>query len=216
MAIRVFIADDHAMFREGLKAVLRQYEDFEVVGEAEDGPRTLACLDKVEADVLLLDLTMPGGMSGARVAEEALRAHRGLAVVVLTMHEDEYYLRELFEIGAIGFVLKRSSPDILVQAIKAAKKGQHFIDPGIATPVVSAFLGRQGERSRRLDLFTERECEVVKLLALGYTNAEVARKLHISERTVESHRNRVMTRLNLRSRAELVQFAIDNGLIPTK
>ncbi|NOZ01610.1 MAG: response regulator transcription factor [Deltaproteobacteria bacterium] len=214
MAIRIFLADDHTIFRHGLRAVLEKHSDFEVVGESSNGPETLQRLKGVKSDVLVLDLSMPGGLSGARVAEEALKEHPRLAIVVLTMHEDEYCLKEMFEIGASSFVLKRSSPESLAEAIRSAFRREHYVDPALSDHMVTAFIGRQaGETPRRMDQLTTREREVCRLLALGHTNAEVGRKLHISQRTVETHRTNIMKRLGLKNRAELVRFAIDNQLL---
>jgi len=186
----------------------------EVVGETGDGLSTIEAVDRQEVDVLLLDITMPK-LSGPRVAEAVLKKRPHLAIVVLTMHEDEYYLQELFKIGARGFVLKKSTGTDLLQAIRAADRGQQYIDPALAGHVISSYVGRQspGKAQGRLDLLTPREQEVCTLLAYGHTNAEIAGKLFISKRTVETHRTNLMAKLAMRSRAELVRFAIDNGLV---
>ncbi|MBI5529306.1 MAG: response regulator transcription factor [Deltaproteobacteria bacterium] len=217
MSIRIVIADDHTIFRHGLRALLERFGDFPVVGEASDGPETLKRLTEVEADVLVLDLSMPGGMSGARIAEEALKAHPGLAIVVLTMHQDEYYLREMLAVGARAFVIKNSAPENLAAAIRAAHGREYYVDSSLAGHTVSAFLGRPAAKGgKRVDVLTPREQEVCRLLALGHTNGEVGKKLHISERTVESHRMKIIERLGIKNRAELVQFAMDNGLLTTR
>ena len=215
MPLRIIVADDHALFRHGLRAVLQQQPDIVVVAEAADGHETLRRVADTEADVLLLDLRMPGGISGARTAEEALRLRPHLAIVVLTMHEDEYYLREMLAIGVQAYVLKKSHPEALLEAIRAAARGEQFVDPALMGHLVTTFVGRRQRRPRkaRLELLTPRERQVAALVALGYTNAEIGRKLAISEKTVETHRRNVMTRLELRNRAELVRFAIDNGLV---
>lgn len=216
MGIRIFLADDHAIFRSGLRALLERSGDITVAGEAADGHETLAKLKKAKADVLVLDLSMPGGISGARLAEEVIASHPETAVVVLTMHRDEYYLRELLKVGARGFVVKSSPPEHLVAAIHAAARGEFYVDPTMAAHTVSAFIGRSATpHPPRAELLTPREREVCALLAFGHTNAEVGKKLNISERTVESHRKKIMERLELDSRAELVQFAMDNGLFKT-
>lgn len=214
MPIRILIADDHAVFRSGLKALLEKEPELEVVGETGDGWSTIKAACRTDVDVLLLDLSMPG-LSGSRVAEAVLRERPHLAVVVLTMHEDEYYLQELFKIGARAFVLKKSSGTDVVQAIRAAYRGEHYVDPALAGHVISSYVGRTPARKKegRLELLTPREQEVCKLLAYGYTNTEIAEKLFISERTVETHRTNLMKKLDVKSRAELVRFAIDHGLL---
>ena len=214
--IRILITDDHTLFRHGIRGLLDREGDLEIVGEAETGSETLRLLEETRPDVLLLDLSLPGGMSGAQTAEEALKIAPKLAIVVLTMHEDEYYLREMFAIGVHGFVLKRSRPEALITAVRAAASGEHYVDAALSRHVVSSFAGADaGAKSTkgRLALLTTREREVCRLLAMGHTNAEVAQQLFISDRTVESHRHKIMGKLDLKNRAELVRFAMDNDLL---
>ncbi len=215
MAIRIMLADDHAVFRSGLRALLEKEKDFRVVNESGSGVDTLRLLDDAAADVLLLDISMPG-LPGPRVAEEALRKRPSLAIVILTMHEDEYYLQEMLRIGVRGYVLKKSTGTELVHAIRAAYRGDCYIDPALANLVISPYVGKPASNDpNRLGVLTQREQEVCRLLALGHTNAEVGKQLFISDRTVETHRNNIMGKLGLKSRAELVRFAIDNGLLKT-
>lgn len=211
MSIRILIADDHAVFRSGLKALLDQESDLEVVGETGNGYDTIRAVEEEDVDVLILDITMPG-LAGPKVAETVLKKKPSLVIVVLTMHEDKYYLQELFRLGVRAYVLKKSTGTDVVQAIRAARNGDEYIDPALTNVVISSFVGRQ-PKTGRLDLATQREKEVLTLLALGHTNGEIAEKLCISERTVESHRTNIMNKLELKSRAELVRFAIDNGLL---
>lgn len=210
--IRVHIADDHAVFRSGLRALLDKEPDMEVVGETGSGFDTIRAADDTEFDVLLLDINMPG-LAGPRVAEAVLEKKPRQAIVVLTMHEDEYYVREMFRIGVKGFVLKQSTGSDLVQAIRAVRAGNQYIDPTVTGQVLGPFIGRKPRGKGRLGKITRREKEVCQLLALGHTNCEVAYQLSISERTVEAHRHKIMAKLELRSRAELVRFAIDNGVL---
>lgn len=212
MPIKTLIADDHSIFRSGLRALLEQEPDIEIVGETGDGFETIRAVEAQKVDVLLLDLTMPG-LPGAKVAETLLKEKPRLAIVVLTMHEDDYYLKELFKMGVKAFVLKKSSGRDLLQAIRRAYKGEKYVDPSLAGKVITAFVTDEPKsQSDRVDLLTPREKEVCTLLAYGHTNAEIADKLSISERTVESHRTNITVKLDLRSRAELVRFAIENGL----
>jgi len=214
MSIRILIADDHAVFRSGLKALLEKETDLEVIGETGNGFDTIRAAAEAEVDVLLLDIAMPG-LSGSKVAEAVLKDKPGIAIVVLTMHEDEYYLQELFRLGVRAYVLKKSTGTDVVQAIRAAMRGEQYIDPALAGLVISSYVGRQPSKQKagRLDLVTPREREVLCLLAYGHTNAEIAQKLCVSERTVETHRTNIMAKLELKSRAQLVRFAIDNGLL---
>lgn len=212
MPIKTLIADDHSIFRSGLRALLEQEPDIEIVGETGDGFETIRAVEAQKVDVLLLDLTMPG-LPGAKVAETLLKEQPRLAIVVLTMHEDDYYLKELFKMGVKAFVLKKSSGRDLLQAIRRAYKGEKYVDPSLAGKVITAFVTDEPKsQSDRVDLLTPREKEVCTLLAYGHTNAEIADKLSISERTVESHRTNITVKLDLRSRAELVRFAIEHGL----
>jgi two-component system response regulator NreC len=214
MPTRILIADDHAVFRSGLKVLLENEPDLEVVGETGNGFDTIRAVAEKDLDVLLLDVTMPG-LAGSKVAEAVLKDKPNLAIVVLTMHEDEYYLQEFFRLGVRAYVLKKSTGTDVVQAIRAAMKGEQYIDPALASLVISSYVGRQPRKPKaeRLDILTPRELEVVTLLAYGHTNAEIAEKLCISERTVETHRTNIMTKMEFKSRAELVRFAIDNGML---
>ena len=214
MSIRIFIADDHAVFRSGLKMLLEKEPDLQVVGETGNGFDTIRTVTETDLDVLLLDVAMPG-LPGARVAEEVLKCKPGLAIVVLTMHEDEYYLQEFFRLGVRAYVLKKSTGTDVAQAIRAAQKGKQYIDPALTNLVISSYVGRPPTKpkTRRVEIMTPRELEVLTLLAYGHTNAEIAERLSISERTVETHRNKIMAKMEFRSRAELVRFAIDNGLL---
>jgi DNA-binding NarL/FixJ family response regulator len=213
MSIRVLIADDHAVFRSGLRALLEKEQDLVVVGETGDGRETVRTATHEKIDVLLLDISMPG-LPGPQVAEAVLNERPRLAIVVLTMHEDDYYLQEMFRIGVRGFVLKKSTGTDLIQAIRTVFRGDQYVDPALGGRVISSFVGRNPQHQiGRANLLTPREREVCILLAYGHTNVEVAQKLSISERTVESHRTHLMAKLDLKSRAELVRFAIDNGLL---
>lgn len=211
MSIRVFLTDDHTIFRGGLKALLTQEEDFEIVGEAGDGVETLEALRRIETDVLLLDLTMPG-LSGSALVRTVIEQHPDVAVVILTMHSDEFYLRELFRVGAKGFVLKQSNPADLIRAIRMAYNGERYVDVSLAGMLVSPQSEAVKDESV-LGKLTPREKEVCTLLALGFTNAEIGLRLSISVRTVETHRSRIMTKFGFKSRAEIVRFAVDQGLL---
>jgi two-component system response regulator NreC len=216
MTIRVLLADDHAVFRSGVRALLEQEPDLEVTQEASTGPETLEALGQKAVDVLLLDLSLPGGLSGSQIAEAALEACPKLAIVVLTMHDDEYYLREMLHVGVQGYVTKKSDAADVVHAVRAAAQGSHFIDRSMVSHVVDSYIGKPtASKLGRLKTLTARETEVCRFLAMGYTNAEVGDRLSISRRTVDTHRANIMAKLSLRSRADVVRFAIDNGLLRT-
>ncbi len=214
MPIRILIADDHAVFRAGLKALLEKEQDMKIVAEAADGLEAAREATRLDIDVLLLDITMPG-LTGPQVAELVLHEKPELAIVAVTMHEDERYLHELFRRGVRGLVLKRSSGQEIIRAIRTAHRGEHYVDPSMAVRVLSALSGETARAggADRLARLTPREREVCRLLAHGHTNAEIAERLAISDRTVETHRSNIMAKLDLKSRAELVQFAIESGLL---
>ena len=213
MAIRIILADDHAVFRHGLCALLEKEEDFEVVGEASNGIEAMKLLEEVQADVLILDISMPG-LSGSKVAHEVIKKYPSTNIVILTMHEDEYYLQELLRIGVQGYVLKKSTGTELLQALRSVSLGNSYVDPALVNLVITPYVGRSKPNKPNKDTqLTRRESEICKWLAYGYTNAEVAEKLFISHRTVETHRTNIMAKLGLKSRAELVRFAIDNDLL---
>lgn len=212
MGIKILISDDHAIFRSGLRAYLEKIEDFVVEAESGNGFETLDILRNRKIDVLLLDISMPG-IPSLKVAEEALKINPNIAIVVLTMHEDEYYLKEFLKIGIKSYILKKSPPSELVHAIKAAHSGKHYIDPAFSQFMVSYMIEKPKKSRRKKAVLTTREEEVLKLLAMGYTNEEVARKLFISKRTVETHRANIMQKLNFKTRAELVRYALENGLL---
>lgn len=203
--IRVLIADDHTLVRSGLRALLEAQPDLEIVGEAEDGVVAVERCRKSRADVVVMDLTMPG-RGGIRATEDLRRECPGVKVVVLTMHDDEAYVHMARLAGAAGFVLKRSLATELIHAIRAAHAGRsHF--PPEDLPAPSPGPGTP------LDRLTDREREVLALVAHGHTAAEIAGRLHISDKTVETHRAHILDKLGLRTRADLVRFALDHGLL---
>jgi len=203
--VRVLLADDHALVRSGLRALLEGQEDIQVVGEAEDGVVAVERCRKLEPDVVVMDLAMPG-RGGISATEDIQRECPSAKVVVLTMHDDEAYLRMARLAGAAGFVLKKSLATELIQAIRAVHAGEtHFPASDETIPI---------KRDRApLDLITEREREVLALIALGHTTPQIAGKLHISEKTVETHRAHIGEKLGLRTRADLVRFALEHGLL---
>ncbi|MDW8308037.1 MAG: response regulator transcription factor [Verrucomicrobiales bacterium] len=203
--IRVLIADDHALVREGLRALLDAQPDLEVVGEAQDGVSAVTQSLHLKPDVVVMDLAMPG-RSGIKAIEDLRQASPATRVVVLTMHDDEAYVRLARLAGAQGFVLKRSLATELIRAIRAVHAGQtHF--PEVELPAPRQRGGSPAE------LLTEREREVLRLIAHGHTTAAIAARLHISEKTVETHRAHIAEKLGLRTRADLVHFAIEHGLL---
>ncbi|MDR7433532.1 MAG: response regulator transcription factor [Armatimonadota bacterium] len=212
--IRVLIADDHTIVREGIRMILTAQPDIEVVGEAANGQEAIELTRKLRPDVVVMDISMPG-VSGIH-ATKAIKAEMPeVNVLALTMHEDETYVFQLLKAGAAGYVLKRGAASDLVNAVRAASKGEAFLYPSVAKAVVQDYLQRveAGEERERWDGLTQREREILKLIAEGYTNQEIAQKLYISVKTVQTHRAHILEKLGLHDRTELVRYAIRKGLI---
>ncbi len=211
---KVLIADDHAIVREGVRMILAKEPDIEVVGEAEDGRQALDLVEQRRPNVVVMDISMPG-MGGIEATKKVKEQHPGVNVLALTMHEDETYVFQLLRAGASGYVLKRAAAQDLVQAVRAAAKGEAFLYPSVARKVVEDYLKRveAGEERERYDGLTEREREILTLIAQGLSNQQIAEKLYISIKTVQTHRAHVLEKLGLHDRTELVRYAIRKGLI---
>lgn len=205
--------DDHAVVRAGLAALLANQPGLAVVGEAGNGEQALALAAQLQPHVILMDLTMPG-MSGLEATAAVTRAHGDIRVLVLTMHEDEAYFFHALQAGASGYVLKESSMQELVAAIRAVHQGGVYFQPCMARKLLDQYLRRasEGEEEGIREL-TDRDQEVLRLIADGRTTREIATKLYLSPRTVERHRTQVMQKLGLHNRAELIRYAVRRGLI---
>ncbi len=212
--IRVLLADDHAVLRTGLKLLLSAQPDIEVVGEAADGGEAMAKARALRPDVILMDLTMPG-IGGSEATGRIKDESPGIKVLVLTMHDDPSYLRQLLKAGASGYILKKSADADLLSAIRAAHRGEVFLDSSLAAGLVDEVIRPAGPRRPRdaYETLSDREREVLKWVARGHTNQEIAEKLFLSVKTIETYRARVAEKLGLRGRAELVRFAMERGLL---
>ncbi|HEX9074917.1 MAG TPA: response regulator transcription factor [Anaerolineae bacterium] len=212
--IRIVVADDHTIVREGVRLLLDAQADMEVIGEAADGQQALTQVRKLKPDVALIDISMPvlNGLEATRaIKSEYPQVH----VIVLTMYESDEYFFQVLDAGASGYVLKKAASADLAAAIRAVNAGDVFLYPSVARRLVSDYLTRvkSGEEQTSYDGLTPREREVLKLIAEGHTNQVIAEKLVISPSTVQTHRTRIMQRLNLHSRAELIQYAMRKGLL---
>ncbi len=209
-SIRALIVDDHAVVRSGLRRVLEAEDDIEVVGEAGDAQRAVFEALETKPDLIVIDVVMPG-KSGIEAIPELLRAVSELKVLVLSMQDDPRYVREAFEAGASGYVLKEAADTELVAAVREVAAGGRYVHPALGARLVAAEVA---ERKRAAeDPLSEREREVLRLLALGHTNQEIAKLLYISVRTAETHRAHVMQKLGLSTRAELVRYALAEGML---
>jgi two-component system response regulator NreC len=208
--IRVLVVDDHAVVRSGLRLVLEREEGIEVVAEAGTADEGIRAARLEKPDVVLLDVVMPG-RSGLEAAEEIITASKGARVLVLSMQDDPTYVREAFAAGASGYMLKEAADIELVQAVREVASGGRYVHPTLGARLAQA----EVEAARRAadDPLSEREREVLRLLALGHTNQEIAKQLYISVRTAETHRAHIMQKLGLGTRAELVRYALANGML---
>jgi DNA-binding NarL/FixJ family response regulator len=210
MTIRVLVVDDHAVVRTGLRRVLDAEPDIETVGEAPNAERAVFEALELKPDVVLLDVVMPG-KSGIEGMPAVLQAVPATKVLVLSMQDDPRYVREAFDAGASGYVLKEAVDAEVVAAVRAVASGERYLHPALGARLIAA---DQEERKRAdADPLSEREREVLRLLALGHTNQEIAKMLFISVRTAETHRAHIMQKLHLGSRAELVRYALAERLL---
>jgi DNA-binding NarL/FixJ family response regulator len=209
--LRVLLADDHHVIRSGLKALIDNQPDMEVVGEAGDGRSALAETEARRPDVVIMDVSMPV-MGGAEATKLLKASWPDIKVLALTVHEEQGYLERLLQAGASGYVLKRAVADDLIHAIRAVATGGVYLDPTIAGMLLgSAARGTSREGHVVDDRLSDREAEVLALIAKGYTNREIAGRLEISTKTVETHKARAMEKLDLASRADIVSYAIRRG-----
>lgn len=208
--LRVFLADDHAIVREGMKRLIDAMPDMEVVGEASDGAVALEAIPAARPHVVVFDLTMPT-LSGAEATRRLRQIAPEIKIIALTVHEDKSYLRELLEVGASGYVLKRAAPDELINALRTVSTGGTFIDPRMTAKLVATLLTPRRGPVKKSDDLSERETEVLQHVAHGYTNKEIATALRVSVKSVETYKARAMEKLDLRSRIDIVRIAKERG-----
>jgi DNA-binding NarL/FixJ family response regulator len=213
--IRITIADDHAVLRSGLKAMLNYYPQFEVIAEAANGLETLASLEQCCPDVLILDLSMPG-MSGVECIKEIRHRRIPCRILVLTMYDEEEYVKEVLRAGADGYVLKKSADTDLIEGIIKVHAGKKYLNDLLSESLLENFLRASATNARQCDpysILSAREREVLRFLAQGYTNSEIGKRLSLSCKTIDTYRSRIMQKLNLHRKSELVNFAIQNKLV---
>jgi DNA-binding NarL/FixJ family response regulator len=209
--LRVLLADDHAVVREGLKALINAQADMEVSGEADDGSAACERAQALQPDVVVMDVSLPQ-MSGAQATERIRRECPRVKVLALSVHEDRAYLRQLLEAGASGYVLKRAAAEELIRAVRTVAGGGVYLDPSLAGKVVGGFVRKPAGRGTPAgEELSDREEEVVRLTAAGYSNKEIAGRLTLSVKTVETYKARSLEKLGLHSRADLVRYALDRG-----
>ena len=213
--IRVMIVDDHAVLRAGLRMLVNAQADMEVVSEAPDGENAVQEVLETKPDVTLLDLTMPR-VGGMKALQEIARNCRGTRVLVLTMHDDPAYLRSALAAGASGYLLKRAVDSELIAAIRAVHRGGIFVDPRLANILVQDVLAKKGTKAgptRPVNILSDRELQVLSLVARGYSSAQIAKQIFVGVKTVETYRSRFAEKLGLRTRSDVIRFAVQMGLL---
>lgn len=215
--IRILIADDHGVLRAGLRVLLNAEPDMEVVGEAGDGSEAIDKVSELQPDVILLDITMPN-VSGLQAIGHIKKKCPACKVLMLTMHDDESYLRAALRAGASGYALKKAADTELLSAIRSAHRGEIFLHPSLTKILVGELIGTTGKVKKDddesgLDRLSDREREVMRLLAQGHTSQEVAEMLFVSVKSVETYKARLMSKIGLRTRAQLVRYALQVGVL---
>lgn len=214
MGLRVVLADDHPIFRKGLRAILEVEPDLEVVGEADDGLEAIRLVESLQPDVLGLDLLMPG-LNGLEVLRQLAGRSRSTRVVVLSLHASEGFVLEALRAGAAGYVLKEAAANEVVSAIRQTASGRRYLSSSLSERAIDVYLQRAEPAVIDLyDTLTAREREVLQLAAEGHSSSEIANRLFISPRTVENHRANLMAKLHLKSQTDLIRYALRRGILP--
>lgn len=213
--IKVLLADDHALLRSGLCRLLSDTPGIEVIGEAENGLEAVQRTQELKPDIVLMDISMPV-MNGMTATKEIMKRNQEVKVLVLTVHENEEYLTQAFQAGASGYVLKKAADTDLVNAIKVVAAGDYVLHPSITRVMMDHYLEKLSthpETDSRHNSLTDREREILKMVAEGYTNREIGENLFISVKTVDTHKAHIMDKLDMHKRAELVRYAIHKGML---
>jgi len=212
--VKLLVADDHKIFRQGIKKLLEEESDLQVAGEAANGREAVKKATELKPDVILMDITM-ANLNGLEATKQIKKVLPDVKVIMLTMHKNEEYVLQSFQAGASGYILKEGAVEELVSAIRSIHQDKSFLSPTISKTLIDAYLRKMetGKTETPFDLLTDREREVLQLIAEGYTNREVAKSLFISVKTVEAHRAHIMQKLNIHDIAKLVKYAIQKGLV---
>jgi len=212
--IRIVLADDHAVMRRGLRLVLEQQEDFQVLGEANDGREAINLVESCKPDVAVLDITMPN-LNGIEAARQIIAKQPNVAVVILSMHSDEGYVLRALKAGARGYLLKESPEADFIQAVRSVSEGKAYFSPAVSRMLVEDYIRQLQDKDIEdsYDLLTPRERELLQLIAEGKSNKDIANMLNLSLYTVETHRSNILEKLNLHSVPELILYAVRKGVI---
>jgi DNA-binding NarL/FixJ family response regulator len=209
--IRIMLAEDHATVREGVKRLLAEQADMEIVGEVADGRAAISLARKLQPDVLVMDVSMPE-MNGLKATEKLREVCPAVKVLTLTRHTDKGYLQQLLQAGAAGYVLKQSAPAVLIHAVRAVASGGSYLDPAITEKALGSYFGRHTKKQSAGEVtLSDREADVLRLIALGHSNKEIAARLDLSVKTVEAHKANAMRKLDMTSRIDIVRYAMLQG-----
>jgi DNA-binding NarL/FixJ family response regulator len=214
---KIFLADDHAILREGLRYILGSVTGYEVVGESGDGREALGMIEKLKPDIAIIDISMPG-MTGVEIARQVKKYTRTVRIIILSRHDNEEYVNELLKLGVNGYVLKDNAGDDLLRAVAEVSKGNIYLSPRITRKIVTDYLSPNvretaGRPDSQFTALSTREREILKLIAEGRSNAEIASTLWISDKTVKVHRSNIMKKLDIHKVADLVKYAVKSGLV---
>jgi two-component system, NarL family, response regulator NreC len=212
--VRVLIADDHGIVRQGLRLQLEQHEEFQVVGEASDGREAVRLAEELGPDVVIIDIAMPN-LNGIQATAQIVKKNARIKVIILSMHSDEGYVTRSLSAGAKGYLLKESAQIDLYRAVQVVAQGKSFFSPAIANTLLEDYMRQLQQRGLEdtYDLLTDREKEVLQMLAEGKSNKDIAQELNVSPYTIETHRNRLMQKLNLHSATDIVLYAVRKKII---
>jgi two-component system response regulator NreC len=210
--IKILVVDDHAIMRDGIRALLGLHDDIVVVGEASDGREAVEKAQELRPDVVIMDIAMPG-MDGLEATRRIRKKHPGMKVLVLTQHDNKEYILSVVKAGASGYVPKRALGSELISAIRAVQQGGSFLYPSAATAIIEDYLQQARAEGDDYDQLTAREREILKLIAEGHTSRQIADMLFLSLKTVQGHRLKIMEKLNLHNRTDLIKFAMRKGLV---
>ena len=213
--LRIVLADDHATVRQGLKLLIQAEPDMVVIAEANDGEAAVQQTLDTNPDVVVMDISMPG-MNGLAATRAIRQAQPDARIVTLTRHADQAYLQELLRAGVMAYVLKRSAPTELLQAIRAVASGGQYLDSTLTARVTAGFIGGRGGIGRQAGELTEREAQVLRLIAAGYAHKDIAAQLSLSAKTVDAHKVNAMRKLNLSGRIEIIKYAVLQGWLDTE
>lgn len=208
---RVVLVDDHVLIRKGIGLLLGQYEDVEVVGEASDGAEAIQLAHALQPDCIFMDVSIPNGLDGFSAAAEIKKTFPNIKIIMLTMHNEIGYIKRAIDVKVDGYILKNSQGNEMHEAIQQVIRGQTYYDVGLPKEQLDKLFTQKSSKSK--ELLSTREQEIVRLTILGFTNQEIASQLFISVKTVENHKSNIMQKLELKTKAELVQYGLTNGYI---